>query len=404
MATVTSGSPVRQRIIPELLAIHAEELEFLWARRRSAQISDALTLRDLARINERIEAHTQGLLVAGEALLPFAARQLAAPDRDAVFAAAYPIVRSGHGDALRHLLDTMRTAAEPALAGIRDALCAAPIDPAEAALRAMLDGENATLGASAAYVLASHRRLDPASPSLDALLRVADPACAELAWRVVALLEPSRDAPRRPHEAALSSEDPRVRDAALGAAIWQGEPWVAAAVQRLAEGGAPEAWQWLAATAGPEALPTFAALLDPARRSPEALAVAGRYGNPALIEPMLDALTDPNPLVVHAAGHAITRIVGIPLEGARQSVLPNGALDDFSREFSPEIHVADADAARALWQRNRTAWSVSTRWCRGREILTRLEREARHEIDLQALWDFGARAALMGQRAFGPPR
>src|SRR5258706_12316807 len=90
----TVAPPPRQRFIPELLVVHAEELSYLWGRRCRSLASATLTWRDLTELSERIEAHTQGLLIAGDALAEVLASWLAGEERDETFAGAYPLLRA----------------------------------------------------------------------------------------------------------------------------------------------------------------------------------------------------------------------------------------------------------------------------------------------------------------------
>jgi len=402
MAAVADPSGQRQRYIPDLLDVHAEELAYLWGRRRASLLSDSLNLRHLAALNERIEAHTQGLLVAPEALERQFAVHLGLQDRDAAFAAAHALLRSGLAG-VQLVMDAVPRAQPEGLAGMRDALCIVDVDAAEAALRALLECADAAVAATAAYVLATHRRLDPASPRLESLLMEPEPAIALLAWKVVALLGDSASAPPRPYKVALQDESAAIRDAALRAAIWQGLAWAPATVRRLAEAQDPVALPWLSATAGPEALPFFQALTAADSRSCAVVRQIGRYGHPALCEPLLDMLNDADPQLSEAAGAAFMRMAGVALAGERRAIPLDENADEFAREFGAESYAVDAAQARELWQRKRETWLTGSRWCRGWDISLRLSKEARQEIDLEALWDFGARAALCGHRSFGPP-
>ena len=58
----------RYRFIPERITLHAEELAYLWQRRRASLRAPDITLPDFTYLQERIEAHLQGLLVAGDEL------------------------------------------------------------------------------------------------------------------------------------------------------------------------------------------------------------------------------------------------------------------------------------------------------------------------------------------------
>ncbi|MGI9500765.1 MAG: TIGR02270 family protein, partial [Geminicoccaceae bacterium] len=53
-------------IIPHIVEQHAEEAAFLWLLRATAVKAPHYDLKDLARLDERVEAHIDGLRVAGE--------------------------------------------------------------------------------------------------------------------------------------------------------------------------------------------------------------------------------------------------------------------------------------------------------------------------------------------------
>src|SRR3954463_4173147 len=82
-----------KRFMADLLEEHYEELDFLWGQRRAALRSSAYTWRELHQLEERIEAHVEGLLVAGEDLPEYLADKLGGDEADAVSAAAYPLLR-----------------------------------------------------------------------------------------------------------------------------------------------------------------------------------------------------------------------------------------------------------------------------------------------------------------------
>ena len=56
------------KFLPDLVEEHFEELAFLWGQRRGALRSPRFMPRDLDRLEKRIEAHLQGLLIAGDEL------------------------------------------------------------------------------------------------------------------------------------------------------------------------------------------------------------------------------------------------------------------------------------------------------------------------------------------------
>src|SRR5713226_4122442 len=89
-----AASP-RPRFIADIAQTHAEELAYLWEQRFNGIRSRVLTPRDLAKLSERIEAHTQGLLVTGASLIDFARPLMSSTDRGEAFAGAYALLRSG---------------------------------------------------------------------------------------------------------------------------------------------------------------------------------------------------------------------------------------------------------------------------------------------------------------------
>ena len=61
--TASSKLPV----IADIISQHAEEASFLWLLRDNAVRDPHYSLEDLAELDERVEAHVDGLRIAGEA-------------------------------------------------------------------------------------------------------------------------------------------------------------------------------------------------------------------------------------------------------------------------------------------------------------------------------------------------
>src|SRR6202521_5606257 len=74
-------------IIDTIVTQHAEETSFLWVQRGAAVRSPHFSLRHLARQDERVAAHIDGLRVAGEAGLRACEAQSVPQEPGAVFAA-----------------------------------------------------------------------------------------------------------------------------------------------------------------------------------------------------------------------------------------------------------------------------------------------------------------------------
>ena len=120
---------------PDLLEQHYEELQFLWGRRQSALRSPTVTIRAFSALEERIEGHVQGLLVAQDRMIALLEEGLAADQSATAFAATYPLLRLGTDKARSLVLNALGSAAGVAGEGIRLALCQSPADAVLPALQ-----------------------------------------------------------------------------------------------------------------------------------------------------------------------------------------------------------------------------------------------------------------------------
>lgn len=83
------------KVIPAVVSQHAEEASFLWLLRARAVTAPHYDLADLAKLDGRIDAHLDGLRIAGAAAWPLLAAPLEAGDAGDVFAAAVRALESG---------------------------------------------------------------------------------------------------------------------------------------------------------------------------------------------------------------------------------------------------------------------------------------------------------------------
>lgn len=392
----------RARFIPELLVTHAEELSFLWERRCRVLYSPLALVREIGDLAERMEAHVQGLRVAPDAALELLRPQLCDCGRGESFAAAYGILRGGAAGAAV-VQDAFAAAKGESLNGIGDAMCMAHrvIDPDW--LTVMVAQADAAVAVAAAGVLAAQARLDPALPRLATLLTDDDPAICAAAWRIVARADPVTCPVPRPFIEGMNHEQADVRSAAVGAALWRAEPWAVGGIRKIAQDGDEVGWQWLSAVGGASDLPQIAQAIGELKRGTGRLALAGRFGHPSLLPRVVDEMTTTDVATAASAGAVFARITGFNVQGWR-ATLPVGAdADEFDREFAEQVWLPDATKASRLLQAHRQRWDAGVRWCQGREISTRLDRDSQLCIDLQSLWDFGARGALSGVRPFSLP-
>ena len=389
----------RHRFIPERIVLHAEELAYLWQRRRASLRSPDITLPDLSYLQERIEAHLQGMLVAGDELPSLLDGFLHGDQRDEAFAAAWALLRSALPGNARKMLEAFAAARGPVLDGFADALATAPATHTGPTLQAALAHGSPAHAAAAALALGCHRQLDARSPRLAGLLLDASPAVAAAAWRAQRALDSPPGTAPLPFAEALREPSPALRQAVLEVAIWRGEPWVLDVVRQLAAEGDEIGLGWYAALCPADEQDAAVALFA-GRPLPQRTALAARLGRPAAIRAVFDWMADPDPILAAAAAEAWERITGLSVEGERRALPAGGALE---QDFPVMVCLPDLARARQQWAAHRERWLAGGCWCRGFDLQSTMTSEAQHCIGLQARWDFAARAAQIGTRLLVPP-
>jgi uncharacterized protein (TIGR02270 family) len=173
---------ITARVLPGVVEQHATEAAFLWSQRQRALRQPHYSLRDLADLDERVEAHLDGLRVAKDAGWQACVSQLASTGPAEIFVAGVLAFGGTERTRMRDVL----------LAG-----CA-------------LDGGTAALVSALGW-------LEPATaaPPIHALLGAAQPEFREIGMAATAL---HREDPGEVLPACFESERPRLRAAALKAA------------------------------------------------------------------------------------------------------------------------------------------------------------------------------------------
>jgi uncharacterized protein (TIGR02270 family) len=389
----------RLTYIPDLLEEHLEEVEFLWGQRETALTSSRRTQRDLAHLDERINAHVQGVLAAGAHALPLLDERLAGDAAHAVFAAAYSMLR-GPAPPVDRLLDAFATAEGPRLDGLRRALAFGASLPTVAGLRPLLLSAEPPIAAAAAEILAFHRAFGSDPGRLLLLVRDEEPAVRRQAWRVTAYL----GAPLDPklYAAAMRDEDPGVRDVALLAAAWNRLPGVLTLTRQLAETPAPDnlaQLHLLAVLGSAQDLPRIRALVSTAALGPARFRSAAAFGHPALVDLLLAEMANPDPATAVAAGEAFTRITGQTVDSAeRVKLAPDGGgePDEFESEFQDEVLLPDPELARKHWEKVKPQLAGAVRVARGLDLSRGVTPEVLGTLDLGSRLEACLRGRFQG--------
>src|SRR5215831_3833712 len=96
-------------VLEHIVAVHAEEAAFQWLLRDRAVRAPHYTLRDLLKFDNRLEAHLDGLRIAGEAGWDLCRAQLEGNQPGEMFAPMVLALVAGDNDKLGSLLTQAET-------------------------------------------------------------------------------------------------------------------------------------------------------------------------------------------------------------------------------------------------------------------------------------------------------
>jgi uncharacterized protein (TIGR02270 family) len=178
----------RSGVIPGVYAKHLAEFQFLWEQRKAALRSPEYALRDVARLQERIAAHLDGLLLGGEAAVPTLEAGLAGEDPQTVFAAAYVLLALRVPTAAQRVVEAFLHAEAEKLEALCQSLCHGAINLVEKPLREAVAWAPAPTAVAALEALAFHRKADPGIDRLVEFLQDENPQVRRAAWRIMAIV------------------------------------------------------------------------------------------------------------------------------------------------------------------------------------------------------------------------
>jgi uncharacterized protein (TIGR02270 family) len=402
---MTAAAPpapaARLTFLPDILEEHVAELGFLWRQRDTALRSPRYTMRELFRLEDRIEAHAHGIRAVGEQALPLLEARLAGDDPELVFGAAYGLLRLGTTASVSLVGAAFDKVGDGTLDAVRRALCFGSAQPLLGHLQYAAGGDPSPRTAIAIEAIAYHADYRPDLDRFTALLTYDENVTQASAWRTAANLALPLDA--KLYAAGMRDDDPLVRRAALGAAAWTGVRGVLALARRAADdpvADSADAFALLAALATAADLPRIERIARTADLGPDRFDLVAAYGSPRLIPLLLDAMTDADPAAAAAAGNAFTAMTGHDVastERATAAPKPGAPPDEFDAEFLDDVLLPDAARARALWERDQTALGHAVRLCRGIDV-TQLTTPAEVDAvaDMRVRWDFWLRRRFAG--------
>lgn len=360
----------------EVCEEHARQASFLWLLRDAAVRDAAYTLADLAELDDRLEAHLDGLRLAGEPGWEACAALLEEPEGGEVFGAAVIAVERWDLRGVAKVLDIGGGAPDLAR-GFVSALGWTPLPRVQRLLPGLLAGRCPPALHWLGIAACAAHRFDPGAPLGYALLS----GHARLKARALRAAGELGRVDLLPEiQQALRAEDDEVRFWAAWSAALLGDPGAAQPLWAFANGGGPYA-ERAAVMAMRRMDPAVAytwlySLAGTARDARVPLAAAGALGDPAVVPWLLEQMKVPE--AARLAGWALTMITGVDLAGekldqkAPEGVAagPTDAPEDEDVSMDPDESLAwpDAAAVAGWWRGKAGEWKRGTRYLLGQPM------------------------------------
>ena len=303
---------MRSILRDDIVGQHAEEAAFLWLLRAAAVRAPHYRLKDLAKLDNRVEAHVDGLRVAGEAGWQLASDQLKFEEPGELFAASVLALESRDRVRVDHVIAFAARMPEAA-PGLFSALGWVERTHLHGTVKELLDSEEPFRRRLGLTACALHR-VDPGARLQAA---IADPEPALSARALKAAGEFGRNDLREAVHEHLTDDDPGCRFSAASAAVLLGDrgqglaqlftiaadlasPWQAPALQlapRLLTSPAAQAW-----FRDLSAAPAWLRLL---------ITAIGVHGDASYVPWLIERMQTPE--LARLAGEAFSMITGADL-------------------------------------------------------------------------------------------
>ena len=401
---IRADSDIRRDICEE----HIEELAILWRLRVQQLGSPEHRLIDLVRLDERLDAHADAVVAAGESAAKMLEAGFGSDDATEVFASAYLALRSAHHrflPSLREFVGRLDTPLD-ALDGLRDALVHVP---GSAWLDIMEPHRNAPTraGAVAAEVFAFRGAPEVGESLLPWILAHEEDSVRAFGWRAAAH---GVRVPDRAWRQGFEDSCGRVRSLALVAAAWQGNASGIRHLRNVAQRESTPDETSLLVLAWLAEGDDYRTVLTATRRLPtlkQQAHVLSALGHPSVISMLIEMLTDNDPRTASASALALTRVTGWDVDSQRTATViaenaPAG--DEVAEAFDEVLVLPDPDRARARWKTDERRFVAGTRWSRGIDVSSGLPREGLRQVDLESLRACCLRTCLGGAKVWSAAR
>ena len=392
-----------ERSIIPLLEEHFEILPALWERRLGCLYDTVWTMRDLADHDERIAAHSDALVLAGEDSATIVEPGLTGDEVPVVLAAGYVTLLRQEEACLRLVLDTFKKAEGPILDGLRLALCHGANAQLLPDLAGLVSSAPAPVGAAAAEVLAFQGQIVP-SAAVRPFFASTEAGVRESAWRWARYAAGATGEPAPGLDwlslfaAGFADTDGGAHSACLEAAAWTRFSGLLEHLRlRVQTPGVVDrpALLLLAALGGANDVDIVSMVGSQIEVGLLRFEVLAGYGHPQTVEMLLREMGNSDPRAAAAAAGAFRRMTGLDVT-SQARVPAETVADPFEQEFVDEIHLPDVAAAQEHWARLAKPFAASIRWSRGIDVSKDVAPPVLQHLDLRA-----RRESILRSRAGG---
>lgn len=362
-------------IISNLLTQHSEEASFLWLLRNAAVRAPHYKLKDLAKLDNRVDAHIDGLRIAGDEGWEICKEALAWKEAGEIFTASVLAFESGNEDRIQDVLKV--GTAEPGLSrGIISALGWIDYSISQKHIQPLLDSDSPDMRRIGIAACTVHRK-DPGKYLVNALAD-SDPLLKARALRAVG------DLGRRdllPFIKTMTNEENNnCRFFAAWSASLLGDIDTVSTLKSFADPASPyrdDSVKLAMRRLDISAAHTWQKELS---QNPKilrlALIGAGVIGDPVLVPWLIEYMNVPE--LARAAGEAFTMITGsdiafLDLEGEKPEGFEPGPTEnpeDEDVEMDPDEDLPwpNLELVLSWWNKNKWQFKNGTRYILGKPV------------------------------------
>ena len=362
-------------IIESIIAQHAEEAAFLWLLRDATCHEPHYRLKDFAKLDDRLEAHLDGLRIAGDEGRPVYNDVWAMEDAGEIFAATELEFEGLDPERIDRVLKI--AASRPELArGAISALGWLHYDQASRNIDALLGAGNAYLRCIGLAASVAHRR-DPGEELVGALADK-DPLLRALALRAVGQLGRMDLLPSV--RSNFGAENIGCRFSAAWSCALLGDMQAIPALKSVAELDVPYREEAAKMALRRMDLPTAHGWQRELAQSPDSIRLAvigtGMIGDPESVPWLIEQMRIP--ALARVAGEAFTMITGVDIayedledewpEGFEAGPTENP--EDENVEMDPDENLPwpDPKLIEVWWQKNNQNLKSGVRYLCGKPI------------------------------------